>query len=267
MDRSRARRALAVVFGFACLAVPAAAQAESIVYIDGGNVWSASPDGSHRVQLTDGGNWHSPTQSDDGTIAAVDGLGPIQVMARDGRPLHTISTSSAPSGNGGTFAPRPVDLSLSPDGSKLAYSYVQYLCAVASSCGIQRSTFYTETAVTEATPIETYGNQFGVSDPEWVTGARTLVFGGYGSQVSIDDLGPGDDSTTPWMTPEADQGDGEVSRDGKRLATTFFYGDDTLITFFRVNGDVRTQTPPPQPDVACNTDTADAKSRRPDLVA
>ena len=83
------------------------------------------------------------------------------------------------------------------------------------------------------------------------------MFGGAGSQVSIDDLGPGDYSHKAWMTPNADQGDGELSRDGKRLATTFFYGKDTLIAFFAVDGDARTQTPPAQPQLACQTGEGD----------
>src|SRR3954447_12456776 len=210
-DMALPRRAL-ILSSLILTAAAPAAMADSIVYIDQGNVWSASPDGSKKVQLTDGGDWHSPTQADDGTIAAVEGTGPIVVMARDGRPLHTIATAEAHSGDGGTFAPRPVDLSFSPDGSKIAYAYVANSCPVASTCGtIQRSTFYTAADVTTATPIETYGNQYGVSDPEWLTNSRTLVFGGYGNQVSIDDLGPGDYSQQPWMTPNADMGDGEAS--------------------------------------------------------
>ena len=150
------------------LAAPAAAHADSIVYIDQGNVWSAHPDGTGKVQLTAGGGWHSPTQADDGTLAAVQGTGPISVMARDGRLLRTIATPPARSGDGGTFAPNPVELSFSPDATKIAYAYVANSCPVASTCGsIQRSTFYTDAA--GPTPVETYGNQFGVSDPEWVT--------------------------------------------------------------------------------------------------
>lgn len=256
--RRRAARVAALTAGIASLALPAGALADSIVYIDGGNVWSARPDGSGKVQLTDGGDWHSPTQSDDGTIAAVKGTGPIQVMARDGRPIRAITTPAAPSGDGGTFAPRPVDLSFSPDGTRIAYAYVANSCPVASSCGvIQRSTFYTRADVTDATPHAVWGNQFGVSDPEWITNDRTLVFGGYGSQVSIDDLGPGDYSHTPWMAPNDDQGDGEVSRDGTRLATTFSYGANTVLAFFVVSGDVRTQTPPAQPQQACVSSPAD----------
>ncbi len=256
---SRSRRLLALAAG-ACLALPAVASADSIAYIDGGNVWSASPDGAKKVQLTDGGDWHSPTQADDGTIAAVEGTGPIQVMAADGRPLHTITTPTAKSGDGGTFAPRPVNLSFSPDGTKIAYAYVANSCPPGSTCGtIQRSTFYTDSTVTDATPIATYGNQFGVSDPEWVTNTRTLVFGGYGSQVSIDDLGPGDYSFKPWMTPDIDMGDGEVSRDGKHLAVTYNYGENLNVAYFAVNGDVKTETPPAQPDLACNMAAPDAK--------
>src|SRR5689334_4980836 len=168
LPRTRALRIAALTAGLLAVAAPAA-MADSIVYIDGGNVWSASPDGAHKVQLTDGVQWHSPTQADDGTIAAVQGTGPIVVMAKDGKPIRTITTPMAKSGDGGTFAPRPVDLAFSPDGTKIAYAYVASSCPVASTCGsVQRSTFYTDANVTTATPIATYGNQFSVSSPSWV---------------------------------------------------------------------------------------------------
>src|SRR3954452_3362435 len=203
--KRRAAWTAALAAGAVCIAAPAA-MADSIVYIDGGNVFSATPDGAKKVQLTDGGNWHSPTQADDGTIAAVQGTGPIQVMAPDGRPIRSITTPTAKSGDGGTFAPRPVELAFSPDGTKIAYAYVANSCPVASSCGtIQRSVFYTEANVTEATPHSVYGNQFSVSSPSWVTNSRTLVSGGAGSQVAIDDLSDtADYSQKPWMTPNAD---------------------------------------------------------------
>ncbi len=89
-------RLITIAVAAAALAAPAAATADSIVYVDQGNVWTMQPDGSGKVQLTDGGGWHSPTQADDGTIAAVQGTGPIRVMARDGRPLRSITTPGAP---------------------------------------------------------------------------------------------------------------------------------------------------------------------------
>jgi hypothetical protein len=246
------------------LTAPAVANADSIVYIDQGNVWSAAPDGSRKVQLTQGGSWHSPTQADDGRIAAVQGAGPIQVMARDGRPLHTITTPPAKSGDGGTFAPRPVQLSFSPDGTKIAYAYLGYSCPVASSCGsVQRSVFYTDAGVTTATPHSVYGNQHSVSNPEWVTNARTLVFGGFGRQVAIDDLDAGDYNSKPWMVPNGDMGDGEVTRDGTKLAVTSDYGDNLKIAFFSVQGDVRSEFPPAYPEYACEMTHPDPKFHDP----
>jgi hypothetical protein len=248
--------ALAVTAGL--LGAASAAQADSIVYIDGGNVWSAKPDGAAKVQLTTGGDWHSPTQADDGTIAAVQGTGPIRLLARDGRPVRTITTQPARSGDGGTFAPNPVELSLTPDGSRLAYAYVANSCPPGSTCGtVQRSTFYTSTNSDQATPQTLWGNQFGVSDPEWITNDRALVFGGSGSQMDIDPLpGGGDYSFVNWMKPDADMGDGELTRDMSKLVTTYFYGAKKILVFWMVNGDPRTQTPPPAPTEACDS-TAD----------
>lgn len=243
--------AVAAVAAAAALSLPAVAAADSLVYIDGGNVWSSTPDGGHKVRLTEGGGWHSPTQSDDGTIAAVQGTGGIQVMARDGRPIRTITTPTARTGNGGTFAGRPVDLSFSPDGTKIAYSYVALSCPPASTCTDQQSTFYTRADATEATPHSVWGNQFSTSNPEWITNDRVLVSNG--NRVSIDVLDAGDYNYVDWIVPGKDIDDAELSRDGRRLATTFFYGAEKIIAFFVVAGDPRTQLPPAQPTAVCNT--------------
>lgn len=234
------------VAGAGLLAVAPVAGADSIVYIDQGNVWTMKGDGTGRVQLTDGGRWHSPTQADDGTIAAVDGTGPIVVMTKDGRQLRTIQTPAAKSGDGGTFAPRPVSLAFSPDGSKIAYSYVANSCPVASTCGtVQRSTFYTEAAGPDATPIARWGNDYGVDDPEWVTNSRVLTTGGSGSLINFDDLDDGADySHKQWFDWGEDVSDAEISRDGKKLATTLSYGSNLSLGFFAVEGDVTTGMPP-----------------------
>jgi len=265
MTRSPLRSLLLASVLVAC-AAPAAAHADSLVFIDGGNVFSAHPDGSGKVQLTDGGRWHSPTQADDGTIAAVDGTGPIVVMTRDGKVLRTITTPSAKSGDGGTFAPRPVDLSFSPDGSKIAYSYVANSCPVASTCGsTQRSTFYTRAdASPDATPIAVYGNQFSVSDPEWVTNDRAIVFGGAGSQVDLDDLDSGEDyNYAHWFDNPEDTGDGELSRDGRSLVTTYNYGENTTINFWAVAGETKVGAAPAPARYACRTDAGDALASDP----
>lgn len=262
MSRTTRHFAAAALSAVAALCAPAVASADSIVYIDGGNVWSASPDGAHKVQLTDGGDWHSPTQADDGTIAAVKGaLGPIRIMARDGRPLREITTETARTGNGGTFAPRPVDLSFSPDGSKIAYAYVAMSCPPGSTCTDQQATFYTRADVAQATPQSEWGNQGGASDPEWITNDRALVQSA--SHVDIDPLGGGDYSYTKWVVGGKDFGDPELSRDGKRLATTFDYGANKIIAFYVVNGDPRTELPPALPTAVCNTEGGDEKAADP----
>jgi hypothetical protein len=252
MLKTASRAALLGGVLLACGAAPALA--DSVVYIgEGDDVFVMQPDGSGKLKLTDGGNWHSPTQADDGTIAAVQGTGPIVVMQKDGKVLRTITTPEARSGDGGTFAPRPVDLSFSPDGSKIAYSYVAGSCPVASSCGTtQRSTFYTEANVTQATPHTTWGNQFSVSDPEWVGNDRTLVFGGAGSHVNVDTLDAGDYNHANWFNADGkDLGDGELARDGRRLALIFDYGANTQMLFMHGPGH------PVDPTPACTTTEAD----------
>ena len=252
--------------GLAALALPAAANADSIVYIDQGNVWSATPDGARKVQLTTGGGWHSPTQADDGTIAAVQGAGPIQVMARDGRPLRTITTQPARSGDGGTFAPRPVAALVlarrHEDRLRVRRRTRARWPRPAARSSARRST-RTRTSRRRRRSTST-ATSTASRNPEWVTNSRTLVFGGYGRQVAIDDLGAGDYSHEPWMVPNGDMGDGEVTRDGTRLAVTVRLRREHEARFFAVTGDVKTEFPPAYPESACATTNGDEKLRRPD---
>jgi len=241
----------------ATLLLVGSAHADSIVYIRDGNVWSAAPDGTRAVQLTDGGQWHSPTQADDGTIAAVDGTGKgIAILARDGRPLRTITTTFAKSGNGDTFAPNPVQLALSPDGSKLAYSYAQYSCVQGSTCGTspQVATLITDTNVTQATPADTYGYNMGVSAPEWVTGNRLIAWGGAGIGGALIDLPGARQGRRPWLSNEPeDVGDGEISRDGTHMVSTYAYGENLRLRFWSLDGDVLTAAAPGYAHPACDS--------------
>ena len=132
-------------------------------------------------------------------------------------------------------------------------------CPVASTCGsTQRSVFYTDPGVTTATPHSVYGNQHSVSNPEWVNNSRTLVFGGFGRQVAIDDLDAGDYNSRPWMVPNGDMGDGELTRDGTKLAVTSDYGANLKLTFFAV-----TEPEPAYPEFACEMTNPDPKFHDP----
>ncbi len=258
------RTLLPAAVALAALAAPAAASADSIVYLDGGNVWSASPDGAKKVQVLDGGRWESVTQADDGTIAASRNIGAIEVLARDGRPLRTIKTPAANTVNGGVHRGMPINLAFSPDGRTIAYEYFDVTCPPASSCpSEQHSVLYTSADGPTATPKETYGQQFGRKDPSFVTNGRALVFGGFGRYVNLDDLGGGDTSDALWFngSGDADFSDGELSRDGTRLAVNVDLGGERRIGFFRVNGDPRTAIPAqPTPEDSVCASSPDAKN-------
>ena len=93
-----------------------------------------------------------------------------------------------------------------------------------------------------------------------MTNSRTLVFGGYGRQVAIDDLDAGDYNSKPWMVPNGDMGDGEVSRDGKRLAVTIDYGAEHEARVLRRRpGTSRPSSRPRTPSSSCSTTTGDEK--------
>jgi hypothetical protein len=109
----------AFLVAVALLLLPAAAQADSIVYMKGGDAWVAEPDGSSARQITSGGGYQSPTQADDGTVLVQRGT-QFQRLDRGGRVLSTVNSvlTGKPAG---INAVGPFDPVISPDGTKLAY--------------------------------------------------------------------------------------------------------------------------------------------------
>lgn len=109
----------ALPLALALLILPAAAHADSIVYTKQQDVWVAQPDGSSARQMTTGGGFQSPTQSNDGTILAQRGTRFVR-LDRSGRTLATID--SVLTGKPANIrAVGPFDPVISPDGTKLAY--------------------------------------------------------------------------------------------------------------------------------------------------
>ena len=88
------------------------------MFLKGGNVWLAAPDGSGSRQVTSGGGWASPSQADDGTI-----------LAQAGTSLYTLNRNGGqlapPFGTSFTGAPPNwiglVNPAISPDGAHQAY--------------------------------------------------------------------------------------------------------------------------------------------------
>lgn len=68
------RRLLAIALAAPMtLTAAPAAQADSISFIRGGNVWVTSTDGSQQVQVTTSGGYSYASRADDGTFIALHG--------------------------------------------------------------------------------------------------------------------------------------------------------------------------------------------------
>jgi hypothetical protein len=111
----------------ATLAIPVAAEAAGVTYIDGGNVWVASPDGSTKRELTTDGSaeapYRLPSADDQGNVVAMHGgssaTKAIVHLAPDGtRTVNVMPWQITSWPNIGPNAAR-----VSPSGGMLAYTY------------------------------------------------------------------------------------------------------------------------------------------------
>ncbi len=242
---STLRRAVALA-GLCLAIVPAAASADSIVFLKSDNVWLAKPDGSGAYQVTTDGTasspYRSPSQADDGTIAAGH-RDDIVRMTQNGTVLNTIDPDPLTNSVGHPMDGPPVDVAISPDGKRIAYTFVGYECPVGASCGARSATSYT---AADHFTLPVFSGSTYFRDPSWVTNSRTLQFGGYGSQVNIHDVGAGvsqhwfDDSD--YADPSTDLSDGEASRQGTDFAVVRGYDDSTHLIWYP-SPDVRSGTP------------------------
>jgi hypothetical protein len=142
----------------------------------------------------------------------------------------------------------PVNVAISPDGKKVAYTFYGYECPVGASCGARTVTGIIPSDRFSATA--TYGSSY-FHDPSWVTNSRILNSGGFGSHINIQDL-----NTEPynWVTDmETDLGDAEVTRQGDKLVAVRGYDSSTHIVWYHVNGNVLSGGKPPAPEATCQT--------------
>jgi hypothetical protein len=106
----------------AALAFAGAADASSIVYVKGGDVWLAKADGSGQRPITKDGTpgnpYRSPSYSDAGVIAAVKNRRDVYFFDRRGRPVRAKRDLTG--GPTPPFDPVVIDQSISPDGRLLA---------------------------------------------------------------------------------------------------------------------------------------------------
>jgi hypothetical protein len=100
-----------------------AALADSIAYVKDGDVWLSEPDGARQYQVTYTGGYSDVSQADDGTMIALNGVR-LRKLDRAGNVLADFDTpvSDTRPAPSKTFY-GPFDPAISPDGSKVAYTY------------------------------------------------------------------------------------------------------------------------------------------------
>ena len=170
--------ALAVV---SSLIAAAPAAADSIAYIQNGDVWLATPDGARKQQVTHTGTYYYVSQADDGTMAALVPGERIQKLSRTGQVLADFPTyvsDGSPVSAGVTQFHGPFDPQISPDGSKIAFEYFNDTYDAAPGCNeltVPPCFVYTQsqgvgiTNSTGFTGVDAYGILTGWVAPHWMS--------------------------------------------------------------------------------------------------
>ncbi|MGE3139312.1 MAG: hypothetical protein AB7I08_08855 [Thermoleophilia bacterium] len=255
-----AGRLAATALGAAALALAAAApaSADSIAYVKAGDIWLTTPDTSRTVQVTARGGYSHVSQADDGTLIGLNGqrlhrLSPAGALLADfGTPV------SDGDGTAGSHFTGPYDPVISPDGTKVAYTYywtgfdgTDPTCLPPLCIGRRIEAGVGYSHADRDTPWDTpgLGRQSGWVDPSWIDGERVLLsdkavrFGNL--DVITDRVGDGLNAYTPWFDDTASwyMGDGEMNLRAGVMAfvgttpnyTTF---DNDQIRVYRLGGDV-----------------------------
>ena len=131
----RLPRLAAGAVALCALAIAApAANADSIAYVKDGNVFLTTPDGSRQFQVTFDGGYSDVSQADDGTMIALHGIN-LRKLDRQGNVQADFATpvSDARPAPAKTFY-GPFDPAISPDGTKVAYSYYYMTQSQSPTC-------------------------------------------------------------------------------------------------------------------------------------
>lgn len=257
----------------AVAAVPSVANADSISFIRGGDVWVASADGVKQVQLTSNGGYSYQSRADDGSFIALHGR-QLHRLSATGQLLAAFNTPvSFESAPGTSYFSGPFKPEISPDGSKVAYEYNHSQvgapgCTPTWECnrfslGIgysypDRQTSWDEPGL---------GRQSGWDDPSWIDNESVLLSDKYvypNMDAIIDRPGDGNNTIIRWFEdPDAwHLKDAELSRRGDALAFVAtrprradepgWGQEDDRVTVYRMNG-----APPAVPELCFGVEDVD----------
>jgi hypothetical protein len=223
---------LALVALAACAVTAPAAQADSVAYIKGGNVFLSTTDGSRQYQVTSDGGYSTVSQADSGRMVALRG-DKLRHLERDGRVIAEIATPVSTTVDPSMAFKGPFDPEISPDGRRVAYTYYwQYTgydpyCNITNDCSVKR--LYHGTGFTDPNRLTAWDEpgflrRSGWIDASWVDNSTVLLSNPY-IQPNEDTVlwSPDDkDSLKRWFEDHAFRGDIEdaaMSRDKSVLAT------------------------------------------------
>jgi WD40-like Beta Propeller Repeat len=252
------RLALTIVAALAaalCLVAAAPAAADSISYIKDGNIWLSTPDGSRQYQVTKSGGYSYASQADDGTLIGLHGRR-LHRIDRHGNVLADFATPvSLDTGPNDSHFQGPFDPAISPDGTKVAYTYYwQYYgydptCNGGTGCireRLEQGVGYSHADRLTGWDEPGLGRQSGWVDPSWIGNTQTLLTDPsvpLNLDSVVDTVGDGTGNVEQWFSDNNawHLEDGEISRDNAKAAFVgqppsqdAFRGD--IIAIYRMNG-------------------------------
>jgi len=230
-----------------------AASADSIAYINkaDGNVYLTTPDGSRQYQVTTTGGYSDVSQADDGTMIALKGVR-LHKLARDGSVVADFDTpvSDTRPAPSKTFY-GPFDPAISPDGTKVAYTYYYMTqsqnpgcfpptCVVAINEG---GTGYTYSDRQTAWDVPGMGYHSGWRHPSWVDNDMTMISNPThipNRDIILDRVSDGGNGhgnmVMNWTSDTADNNPhvsgGDITRDKRKLAFQTGENDSTLTVYY-----------------------------------
>jgi hypothetical protein len=234
------------------LACAPAALADSIAYVKDGNVWLSTSDGARQYQVTYTGGYTDVSQADDGTMIGLNGVR-LHKLDRAGNLLANFDTpvSDTRPAPAKTFY-GPFDPAISPDGSKVAYTY--YYMTQSQNPGCFPPTCVV--AINEAGTGYSYsdrqtswdepglGYHSGWRHPAWVDNDMTMISNPShmpNNDVILDRISDGGNGhgnmVLNWFSDLVERNPhvsgGDISRDKRKLA--FQTGDDdSTLTVYHV---------------------------------
>lgn len=241
---------IAAAAALVALVCAPAALADSIAYVKDGDVWLSTSDGSRQYRVTYTGGYADVSQADDGTMIALSGVR-LHKLDRAGHVLANFDTpvSDTRPAPAKTFY-GPYDPAISPDGTKVAYTYYWMTqsqnpgcfppqCVVAINEG---GTGYTWSDRQTSWDDPALGKHSGWRHPAWVDDDTVLLANPThlpNNDVILDTLSDGDSGNLVknWFS-DVVQGNphvsgGDITRDKRKLA--FQTGDDdSTLTLYSV---------------------------------